>query len=113
VKLAIRIRAAASWVTCAVAAAATLMPTSTLTVAPQNAPIPPITAATAALVEPRFRTSMAIAAYETATTPSESSVREPETKSCVECLAAIGSTLNAVVVVVTMTSFAVVWAPGV
>jgi hypothetical protein len=103
-KFRIRIRAPASWLIPAVAAAARLMPTSTLTMAPQNAPIPPISTAMVAAVAPRFRTSMAIAAYETATAPSASSDSDPETNSCVECRAAIGSTLAATAVVVTIRS---------
>jgi hypothetical protein len=43
-----------------------------------DAPIAPISAATVAEFEPRFRMSMAIAAYEMATPPSATSLSEDE-----------------------------------
>ena len=47
--------------------------------APQKAPIPPISAATVATAEPRFLASVAIAAYETASAPSARMASEPAT----------------------------------
>ena len=43
--------------------------------APKKAPIPPTSAATVASVAPRRLTSMAMAAYETASAPSPSRTR--------------------------------------
>ena len=43
--------------------------------APQKAPSPPTTAATVASVAPRSLTSMAMAAYETASAPSPKRTR--------------------------------------
>ena len=45
--------------------------------APQKAPIPPISAATVARAEPRFLASVAIAAYETASAPSPRTAHVP------------------------------------
>ncbi len=50
---------------CAFAAAARLMPTKTLTMTPQKAPIPPMRTATVAAVKPRFRISIAMAVVVT------------------------------------------------
>ena len=49
--------------------------------APQKAPIPPSSAATVAITQPRPVTSKAIAAYDTATAPSASRDSVPATYS--------------------------------
>ena len=69
-----RNRAAASWVMFADTAEARLTPTKTLTMAPQKAPSPPMSAAIVATAAPRFLTSAAMAGYETA--------RAPEREQC-------------------------------
>ena len=71
--------AAAPRAVCAVAAAARLGKTKTLVMAPQKAPIPPISAATVASAEPRFLASAAIAAYETARAPRPRTANVPAT----------------------------------
>ena len=45
--------------------------------APQKAPMPPISAATMARAEPRSLVSVAIAAYETASAPSPRTAQVP------------------------------------
>ena len=69
--------AAAPGAVCAVAAAARLGKTRTLTMAPQKAPMLPIRAATVATAEPRSLVSVAIAAYETASAPSPRTAHVP------------------------------------
>jgi hypothetical protein len=71
--------AAAPRVVLAVAAAARLGKTRTSMMAPQKAPMPPITAATVARAEPRPLVSVAIAAYETASAPSPRTAHVPAT----------------------------------
>jgi len=77
VKVVTRNCAAAAGVVRAVAAAARLGKTMTLVTAPQNAPMPPISAATVARAEPRPLVSVAIAAYETASAPSPRTAHAP------------------------------------
>ena len=83
--------AAPSGVVWAEAAAARLGKTRTLVMAPQKAPMPPISAATVARAEPRFLVSVAIAAYETASAPSPRIAHVPAAQSCVSGRAVTGS----------------------
>ena len=72
--------------------------------APQKAPIPPSSAATVAITQPRPVTSRAIAAYDTATAPRASSDSVPATYSWVGCLPAMASSFSPVAMFVTSWS---------
>ena len=72
--------------------------------APAKAPRPPSSAAIVAITQPRPVTSRAIAAYDTARPPSASTDSEPDRYSWEEWAAAMGSSLNAVAVLVATWS---------
>src|SRR4051812_19738755 len=81
--------AAAVDVVCAVAAAATLKPTSMLARAPQNAAKPPIIAAAVATVDDRSIANTAIAVNETPRAARPKMTNRFDRYSRLECAAAI------------------------
>ena len=72
--------------------------------APAKAPRPPSSAAMVAMTQPRPVTSVAIAAYDTASPPSASTDSEPDRYSWEEWADAMGSSRSAVAVLVTTWS---------